>query len=227
MARLKLNHWDSVIADCETCLSLSPNNMKAHYYLAQAQLSLRDYDAALSNALEAHRLCAANNDKSLAAVTSIVLRCKKERWADREKKRLREERELEDRMMDLLRKDRDEMLAAVAPDDEAEKKAVEEEAEQRMTVLRNVFEAAREQNQNKREVPEWAIDDISFNVMVDPVITKTGKSYERASIMEHLRRHPSDPLTRDPLTPADLRPNLALRQACEEFLEKNGWAADW
>lgn len=170
MARLKLNHWDSVIADCETCLSLSPNNMKAHYYLAQAQLSLRDYDAALSNALEAHRLCAANNDKSLAAVTSIVLRCKKERWADREKKRLREERELEDRMMDLLRKDRDEMLAAVAPDDEAEKKAVEEEAEQRMTVLRNVFEAAREQNQNKREVPEWAIDDISFNVMVDPVI---------------------------------------------------------
>ncbi|OTA04346.1 hypothetical protein A9Z42_0049210 [Trichoderma parareesei] len=227
MARLKLNHWDSVIADCETCLSLSPNNMKAHYYLAQAQLSLRDYDAALSNALEAHRLCAANNDKSLAAVTSIVLRCKKERWADREKKRLREERELEDRMMDLLRKDRDEMLAGVAPDDEAEKKAVEEEAEQRMTVLRNVFEAAREQNQNKREVPEWAIDDISFNVMVDPVITKTGKSYERASIMEHLRRHPSDPLTRDPLTPADLRPNLALRQACEEFLEKNGWAADW
>lgn len=45
--------------------------------------------------------------------------------------------------------------------------------------------------------------------------------------MEHLRRHPSDPLTREPLTPADLRPNLALRQACEEFLDKNGWAADW
>ncbi|KAL7807631.1 hypothetical protein V8C26DRAFT_314683 [Trichoderma gracile] len=227
MARLKLNHWDSAISDCETCLSLSPHNMKAHYYLAQAQLSLRDYDAALGNALEAHRLCAANNDKSLAAVTSIVLRCKKERWADREKKRLREERELEDRMMELLRKERDEMLAAAAPEDEAEKKAIEEEAEQRMDVMRKVFEAAREQNQKKREVPEWAIDDISFNVMVDPVITKTGKSYERASIMEHLRRHPSDPLTREPLTPADLRPNLALRQACEEFLDKNGWAADW
>lgn len=57
--------------------------------------------------------------------------------------------------------------------------------------------------------------------------TKTGKSYERSSIMEHLRRHPSDPLTREPLTATDLRPNLGLKQACDEFLEANGWAVDW
>lgn len=57
--------------------------------------------------------------------------------------------------------------------------------------------------------------------------TKTGKSYERASIMEHLSRQSTDPLTREPLVAADLRPNLALRQACEDFLEENGWAVDW
>ena len=45
--------------------------------------------------------------------------------------------------------------------------------------------------------------------------------------MEHLRRHPSDPLTREPLFPTELRPNLGLKQACEEFLEENGWAVDW
>lgn len=45
--------------------------------------------------------------------------------------------------------------------------------------------------------------------------------------MEHLRRHPSDPLTREPLSIAELRPNLALRQACADFLEENGWAVDW
>ncbi|KAL6872829.1 HSP90 associated protein [Trichoderma novae-zelandiae] len=227
MARLKLGHWDSVISDCDACLALSPGNMKAHYYLAQAQLALRDFDGALANALEAHKLCAATNDKSLAAVTSMVLRCKKERWADREKKRLRLEREVEDKMLELLRKDRDEMLMAVAPEDEAERRAIEDEADEKMKTLSDVFEAARAQNQKKREVPDWAIDDIGFDIMVDPVITKTGKSYERATIMEHLRRHSSDPLTREPLTPADLRPNLALRQACEDFLEKNGWAADW
>lgn len=248
MARLKLGHWESVIADCTTCLSLSPQNMKAHYYLAQAQLSIRDFDSALENALAAHKLCAATNDKSLGAVTAMVLKCKKDRWGDREKKRLRLEREVEERMLDLLRRDRDEML--MAEESEIERRMIEEEANEKIATLSSVFEASRSQNQKKREVPDWAIDDISFDIMVDPVIvsfppldihlykrdsmltyispqTKTGKSYERATIMEHLRRHPSDPLTREPLSASDLRPNLALRQACEEFLEQNGWAVDW
>ncbi|KAL7792026.1 hypothetical protein V8C37DRAFT_381380 [Trichoderma ceciliae] len=227
MARLKLNHWDSVITDCQTCLALSPQNMKAHYYLAQAQLSIRDYDGALENALAAHKLCATASDKSLGAVTNIVLRCKKDRWEAKEKKRLRQERELEEQMLDMLRKDRDAMLMAVTPGDHIEWRMIEEEANEKMAVLSKVFENARTQSQKRREVPDWAIDDISFAIMVDPVITKTGKSYERATIMEHLRRHPSDPLTREPLAAADLRPNLALRQACEEFLEENGWAVDW
>lgn len=57
--------------------------------------------------------------------------------------------------------------------------------------------------------------------------TKTGQSYERSTILEHLRRSQTDPLTRAPLMQEDLRPNLALKQACAEFLEKNGWAVDW
>lgn len=63
--------------------------------------------------------------------------------------------------------------------------------------------------------------------MHDPVITKNGHSYERATILEHLRRSKTDPLTREPLAEEDLRPNLALRQACEEFLKENGWAVDY
>jgi STIP1 homology and U-box containing protein 1 len=57
--------------------------------------------------------------------------------------------------------------------------------------------------------------------------TRRGKSYERSTIMEHLRHHQTDPLTREPLYPHDLVPNLGLKQACEEFLEENGWAVDW
>jgi STIP1 family protein 1 len=45
--------------------------------------------------------------------------------------------------------------------------------------------------------------------------------------MEHLRRQPTDPLTRESLRPTELRPNLALRQACEDFIGENGWAVDW
>jgi hypothetical protein len=59
-------------------------------------------------------------------------------------------------------------------------------------------------------------------------MTKNGHSYERATLIEHLKRSPYDPLTREPLTIADLRPNIALKQACEEFMnQNNGWMYDW
>ncbi|KAK7403089.1 hypothetical protein QQX98_011154 [Neonectria punicea] len=225
MARLKLGYWDSVIADCDACLSVAPDNMKAHYYLAQAQLALRDFDAALASALVAHGLCAASNDKSLAAVTALVLRCKKDRWDERERRRLRETRDLEREVLALL--DADKAASLADSMDDVERGEIEDEADAKAARMKLVFERARENSEKRREVPEWAIDDISFGIMVDPVVTKTGKSYERASIMEHLRRHPSDPLTREPLLPTELRPNLGLKQACEEFLEENGWAVDW
>lgn len=60
------------------------------------------------------------------------------------------------------------------------------------------------------------------------VITKNGNSYERATIIEHLKRSPTDPLTRESLTIDELRPNIALRQACTELFEQHrGWVYDW
>lgn len=60
------------------------------------------------------------------------------------------------------------------------------------------------------------------------VVTKNGQSYERATIIEHLKRNPTDPLTRDPLSINDLRSNLALKKACDDFWERHsGWAYDW
>ena len=63
--------------------------------------------------------------------------------------------------------------------------------------------------------------------MHDPVMTKTGNSYDRVTLMEHLKRSHTDPLTRETLGADDIRPNLALKQACEDFLENNGWAVDY
>lgn len=168
MARLKLQYWSSVVTDCLSCLDLAPENMKAHYYLSQAQLEIRDFDAALTNALMAHALCVTTKDRSLAAVTTLVLRCKKERWDDLERRRLRETRELERGMLDVLVREREEMLRDVG--DEGERREVEEEAEAKMARLRDVFERARADDEKKRDVPEWAIDDISFGIMVDPVM---------------------------------------------------------
>ena len=63
--------------------------------------------------------------------------------------------------------------------------------------------------------------------MHDPVMTKTGNSYDKSTVIEHLKHSKTDPLTREPLRMDDLRPNLALKQACEDFWKDNGWAVDW
>ncbi|KAL2153598.1 hypothetical protein VTH82DRAFT_4753 [Thermothelomyces myriococcoides] len=238
MARLKLGQWDNAVADCTACLRLAPDSIKAHYSLSQAHLALRAYDDALQHARIAHALCAKAADKSLGTLTAHVLRCKKEAWDAAERRRLRENADLEAEVIGLLERERDAAVREAVGQQleeggdssggsEEARKEVAAEWDAKIARMREVFERARPPGEKRRTVPDWAIDDISFCVMVDPVITKSGKSYERASIEEHLRRHPHDPITREPLYITDLRPNLDLKQACEEFLQENGWAADW
>ncbi|KAL7627253.1 hypothetical protein AAE478_001442 [Parahypoxylon ruwenzoriense] len=225
MARVRLELYESAISDCEECIKLTGGTMKAYFILSQCQLAMHDYDAALENALQAHRLCVETSDKSLGPVTNQVLRCKKERWDELEKRRIREGQELESEVIALMQRERQDMVNSCAND--LDSKQVADEWDQKIALLRATFEKSRAASEKRREVPDWVIDDISFGIMVDPVITNTGKSYERASIMEHLRRHPTDPLTREPLLPSELRPNLQLKEACQEFLDQNGWAVDW
>ncbi|KAI0006252.1 U-box-domain-containing protein [Xylariaceae sp. FL0662B] len=225
MARIRLGFYESAISDCQSCLKLTSDNMKAHFVLSQCQLAIDDIDAALESALRAHRLCVETHDKSLGPVTTQVLRCKKERWDARERRRARGGQELEAEVVALMERERDDMVNSC--DNDLDRNQVREEWDGKIALLRDTFERSRAASDKRREVPDWAIDDISFGIMVDPVVTRTGKSYERASIEEHLRRHPTDPLTREPLRPEHLRPNLALKEACEEFLEHNGWAVDW
>lgn len=76
-------------------------------------------------------------------------------------------------------------------------------------------------------VPDYLIDGITFEIMHDPVMTPSGTSFDRAGIVKYIEKSGVDPLTREPMTVKDLRPNYALKAACEEFLSKNGWAVDW
>lgn len=185
MARLKLEIWDAVVSDCESCLGLTPDNLKAHYYLSQAQLALKDYDSALTNALKAHHLCVQIGDKSLAAITAQVLRSKKERWDWMEKRRTREARHLENEVVEMMEKEREQAVASAM--DDGEKREIEAEWEQKIEMLRNTFEKSRSEEEKRREVPEWAIDDISFGVMVDPVIVSLTTTFTQLACDMDLR----------------------------------------
>lgn len=80
-----------------------------------------------------------------------------------------------------------------------------------------------------REVPDYMLDKITFEFMHDPVIsTKSGISYERTTLLEHFSHgRMFDPVSQVPLTERDIIPNRALKEACEDFISKNGWAVDY
>ena len=175
MARLKMKMWESSIADCNECLRISPDNMKAHYYLGQAHLELGNYEEALVSALKAYKMCVDTNDKSLSAALALVRMCKSKRWDELDKRRRRERADLESEVLALLERERD---AAVNPKDtdpdtvreKGDDTAIGAEWETKLEAMRDVFEKARSADSQRRKVPDWAIDDISFEFMHDPVV---------------------------------------------------------
>lgn len=240
MALLKLHQFKEVIDDSLHAISLLDHRdtMKAHFQLAQAQIALHRLPEALKNAKIAHELCVeeihvgGKGGTSIGMITELVLKCKKEDWERRESERLAGRNGLLYELEDALREKKGEELRRLGengiPDEEGIAK-IQNKYEAKLGELRSTFEIANMMSfeDKRRKVPDWVVDDITFSVMLDPVVTKTGQSYDRSSIMEHLKRSQTDPLTREPLRLEDLRPNLALRVACEEYLDQNGWAVDW
>mmetsp|Transcript_5811 Transcript_5811/g.12904 ORF Transcript_5811/g.12904 Transcript_5811/m.12904 type:complete len:833 (+) Transcript_5811:293-2791(+) len=72
-----------------------------------------------------------------------------------------------------------------------------------------------EQNMKNRPVieEESLVCPITGEIMVDPVVDHEGHSYEKEAILEWLSDNQVSPITRNPLTPAQLSPNHALRNA--------------
>ncbi|KAL8516604.1 hypothetical protein ACS0TY_015027 [Phlomoides rotata] len=75
------------------------------------------------------------------------------------------------------------------------------------------------------EVPDYLCCNITLDIFRDPVITPSGVTYERATILDHLHKVGQfDPITREPLYQSQLVPNLALKEAVKAFLDTHGWA---
>lgn len=72
---------------------------------------------------------------------------------------------------------------------------------------------------HSRPLPESFYCHITRELMVDPVIAPDGNSFERDAITQWLETNDTSPLTRNPLTVAELRPNNALYDLIQ--FEKN------
>lgn len=188
----------------------------------------------------AYELCtkSAQQTNNAATISALVLRCKKAKWDIRERDRIRRRAdllaELEVKLEEEYKKDIfdiEETIASGATgtiEGQERKQERKSEWESKVSDLRTAFALSDPANLEKREVPDYLVDGITFEIMHDPVVTRNGRSYERATLIEHLKRSATDPLTRETLTIAELRPNIALKEACTEFMEQNsGWVYDW
>ena len=92
-------------------------------------------------------------------------------------------------------------------------------------VLEEMLEAVRQRDNRKEDPPDSFCCKLTFEVFRDPVCAPSGHSYERLAILEHLRKVGRfDPITRDPLSERDLRPNISLRNAAHDWLNHHAWA---
>ncbi|KAL1605879.1 hypothetical protein SLS59_002998 [Nothophoma quercina] len=241
-ARNKLEKWEGVMDDCIRSIEQLPENMKAFHLLSQAQLAVNHPNEALSSALKAYELCTKSTTQTTfsnaALISQHVLKCKKRKWEIRERERIRRRGNLLSDLEEMLERDHkkelDDIDARIETGETSRTEGQEEkqerilEFEKKRDDLRTAFAISDPDHQQKREVPDHLVDGITFEIMHDPVVTNNGRSYERATLIEHLKRSPTDPLTREPLKISELRPNLALKEACQEFMESNsGWIYDW
>ena len=74
--------------------------------------------------------------------------------------------------------------------------------------------------ESSRSLPSSFFCAISHSVMRDPVVCADGMTYERAYIESWLLQHDTSPLTNQPLAHKLLVPNIALKQAIGEMLER-------
>jgi len=231
LARLKMDQYEAVIDDCNKAIELMPSSMKAYTYIGQAHLRLNHPNDALTSSLRAYELALAQGSHSAQMIANTCLEAKKLRWESLERQRILHESSLLKETCDLISaeawREAERIRAEKGAAAEEDAKQVLEEAEQKRRNLEEIFGKAEAEKLQKREVPDWLIDNITFSIMLDPVTTKHGHSYDRVTLLDHLRRSNTDPLTREPLYPSDLRPNIALKQACDAFLKENGWAVDW
>lgn len=242
LTRLKLQDWPGAESDARKAIELyGPKNkapaMKSHYYLAQALLPQRHVGEALSEAKIAYSICLETRDSSAELISNFILKAKQAQWQSKETARLREMNETLALVEDLLNQQLNRDLWGVErrfqrqeigeTGRNEERTELEMEAEERRNNIRKGFQDSAVPDSIERIVPDWLIDPITFEVMHDPVITPTGVSFERVSLLKHIKASGCDPLTRLPLSADQLIPNVALKNASSDFLDKNGWAADW
>lgn len=232
---IRIKKFENAIIDCEKAIELDKNSMKGHYLLGQAIVESSRSPARLNEAIQSLRIA---YDQSIIEkkgdtneIGRVLLKARKRKFDIEDNKQIIENKELMDYLIGLIEKDRIDKIARALSDPNindpnSEVEIINYEQSNRVKELKKVFVKA-DPLQKQREVPDYLFGKIHFNIMLDPVITPSGITYDRTEILEHLEKIGNfDPISRKEITEKDLIPNRSLREAIEDFLDYNGWASE-
>ncbi|OMO70068.1 hypothetical protein CCACVL1_19116 [Corchorus capsularis] len=212
------NDWLRVEEDCRRAIQLDHSSVKAHYMLGLALLQKHEYDGGVKELQKAMDLGRGANPKGymVEEIWQELAKAKYLQWEQASTKHSWELQNLKEACETALREKH------FLDDSELDEASVSHSNQ--LKALQQVFRKAGEAD-IPGDVPDYLCCKITLDIFRDPVVTPSGVSYERAVILEHLQKVGKfDPITREPLYPSQLLPNLALKEAVQAYLDKHGWA---
>ncbi|XP_057451437.1 E3 ubiquitin-protein ligase CHIP [Lotus japonicus] len=222
LCHLKRNNWERVEEDCRRAIQLDSNSVKAHYLFGLVLLQKQEYAKGIRELEKALDLGRGANPKGymVEEIWQELAKAKYQEWERSSTKRSWELQSLKQACESALKEkhflDGSDMEGFVDDATTTHLKQLE--------ALEGVFNKAAEAD-IPAEVPDYLCCKITLDIFHDPVITPSGLTYERAVILDHLQKVGRfDPVTREPLDPSQLVPNLAIKEAVQAFLDTHGWA---
>ncbi|KAK1437394.1 hypothetical protein QVD17_03185 [Tagetes erecta] len=218
----KRNDWTRVEEDSRKAVELDHTSVKGHYMLGLALVQREKYAEGikeLQRALDLGRGASPQN-YMVEEIWEDLAKAQYSEWERNSTKRSWDLQNLKERCVTALIEKR------LRDDAEVEGfiDEVTDSTSQQLEALDSVFSKAAESD-TPTELPDYLCCRITLDIFRDPVIAPSGFTYEKATILEHLEQVGNfDPITRQPLYPWGLVPNLAIKEAVEAYLEKHGWA---
>ncbi|KAL3688290.1 hypothetical protein R1sor_014599 [Riccia sorocarpa] len=251
----KRNEWERVEADCRKALELDKDSVKAHYMLGLALLQSKQYGEAIKQLEKALELGRGGKPGTymVEEIWQELAKARYSEWQQAALIREQRQQELKELCKRLLTEDYERKLALAddntpsrpqkpveidgvihlddedeaAPEDGKSRSSREDLTrihEIQLSTLDDVFNKASAPD-HPSEVPDHLCCKITMDIFRDPVITPSGVTYERATLVEHLRKVGKfDPVTRTALTTEQIVPNLAMKEAVQAYLDEHGWA---
>jgi STIP1 family protein 1 len=248
-----LGQWEAAELDVESALALDPRYFKASFLLGQLKLRKKEYVSSVSRLEKALSLAKQLKlGPSIREVQTSLALARYLWWEQEQEEQGKKEMDSEHYLAGVLSTHTEDSCSqplftpsvpsfrpdpvpldsvdevkkckGVGEGDEAEDRGRGATTETPLDVLHRLFSQQRASREG-RVIPDWMLDPLTFDLMEEAVVTPHGVSYDLKAIRLWLRQGKNEcPVTRKPLTEAQLTPNLALRNAISEWLAQHPWA---